>query len=394
MKKLLSLLLCTLLLFVFGCSTPAVEVSSTPSASESFAPTPEPTSEPTPEPTPRPTMPVIPGSNVYNITVPLETYFDFEQATPGEFLASPGDGYTFTAKGLYFSLEADYTITTNKDFAIGSATITVNNTLGLSQTEFQEAAFTLFCNYTAMPSENSDSSDNATSWVHSAVQSSDDSQSNRIGGILFTVTNNSSFCTLSMRHPNYDKYLSNIYENPIEIVESAPASAVINPTPMPTPAPAMPVIAGSNAYDITLGFEENLGKATRIEFLDSPGNGYIFSAAGSFGGLLESDYTITTDKNFAVGSATFTVENTLGLSQDDFQDAIATVFGYCATMPRENSDSISEARDWVETATKSSLSSASNQIGGVQFVIRHESSRCTLCIQHPNYDTYLSKLHE
>lgn len=90
----------------------------------------------------------------------------------------------------------------------------------------------------------------------------------------------------------------------------------------------MPIIAGSNAYDISLSLKENAGlpEAERADQSD----GYLFSASNS-----NYQYSITTDKSYAVSYARFFVTG----EDDGF-------LGYCASFPYDSSSS-DEAMKWV-----------------------------------------------
>ena len=131
----------------------------------------------------------------------------------------------------------------------------------------------------------------------------------------------------------------------------------------------IPVVAGSNAYDITVSLKNNgLPEAERIDNAD----GYTFTATNE-----QYSYTINTDKNYALSSAKYYV-----FGEDD------GFLGFCASFPYNGSDSNS-AMSWVN---ENIGTDANTNINGVDFILSVGNQGPILEIKAEGVDKYLQQI--
>lgn len=138
------------------------------------------------------------------------------------------------------------------------------------------------------------------------------------------------------------------------------------PEPESTPESAVPVVAGSNAYDITVSMEKNgLPKATRTEM----GNDcYTFSATNA-----EYSYEIQTDKDYAVAyMQCFVFDKDNGF------------LGFCASFPRDDGKS-AEAQEWVNANVGTETETV---IGDVTYTLSVGTQGPILTIKAAGWDEY------
>lgn len=130
----------------------------------------------------------------------------------------------------------------------------------------------------------------------------------------------------------------------------------------------VPVIAGSNAYDITVSLEDQgMPEAERSQVSD----GYTFSSSNT-----QYSYTISTDTDYAVSAARFDV-----LGEDD------GFLAFCATMPYDTSDA-----ETISTWIKENIGSeTSTVIGDAEFVLLVTSAGPSLEIKALGRDEYLEE---
>lgn len=134
------------------------------------------------------------------------------------------------------------------------------------------------------------------------------------------------------------------------------------------PSTDMPVIKGSNAYDITVSLEDRgISGAERAEVSD----GYTFTAANS-----QYSYTISTDENYAISYAKYYIF----VEDDGF-------LAFCASFPYDECDS-EAAMQWVNDNIGTE---ASTTIGDAEFVLSLEESGPTLEIKAIGRDEYLTE---
>lgn len=155
------------------------------------------------------------------------------------------------------------------------------------------------------------------------------------------------------------------------------SSASNTPSSAPTSEPAsvasseaeelvMPVVAGSNAYDITVSLENNgLPEAER----SSTSDGYTFTATSS-----DYSYTINTDKDYALSSAEYYV-----FTEDN------GFLGFCASFPYDAADS-QAAMDWVN---ENIGNDAETTIGDATFALFNGESGPVLKVSAQGRDDYL-----
>ena len=149
---------------------------------------------------------------------------------------------------------------------------------------------------------------------------------------------------------------------------SAPASAasVASSASSEPEELVMPVVAGSNAYDITTSLENNgLPEAER----SSTSDGYTFTATSS-----DYSYTINTDKDYALSSA----ENYVFAEDNGF-------LGFCASFPYDAADS-QTAMDWVN---ENLGNDAETTIGDATFTLSNGESGPVLKVSAQGRDDYL-----
>ena len=133
----------------------------------------------------------------------------------------------------------------------------------------------------------------------------------------------------------------------------------------------MPVVAGSNAYDITVSLEQNgLPEATRTEASD----GYTFTATNT-----EYSYTINTDKDYALSYAEYQV----------FGDDNGYL-GFCASFPYDTADS-EGAMDWVNSNIGTD---AETTIGDATFTLTTNDQGPVLKVSAQGRDEYLMQKME
>lgn len=133
----------------------------------------------------------------------------------------------------------------------------------------------------------------------------------------------------------------------------------------------MPVVVGSNAYDITVSLEQNgLPEATRTEASD----GYTFTATNA-----DYSYTINTDKDYALSYAEYQV----------FGDDNGYL-GFCASFPYDAADSES-AMDWVNANIGTE---AETTIGDATFTLTTNDQGPVLKVSAPGRDEYLMQKME
>lgn len=139
------------------------------------------------------------------------------------------------------------------------------------------------------------------------------------------------------------------------------------PEPESTPESAVvPVVAGSNAYDITVSLEGNgLPEANRMEMGDDC---YTFSATNA-----EYSYEIQTDKEYAVAYMQCFV-----FDQDN------GFLGFCASFPRDDGKS-AEAQEWVNTNVGNE---AETVIGDVTYALSIGTTGPILTIKAAGWDEY------
>lgn len=149
---------------------------------------------------------------------------------------------------------------------------------------------------------------------------------------------------------------------------SAPASAasVASSASSEPEELVMPVVAGSNAYDITTSLENNgLPEAER----SSTSDGYTFTATSS-----DYSYTINTDKDYALSSAEYYV-----FAEDN------GFLGFCASFPYNAADS-QAAMDWVN---ENIGNDAETTIGDATFTLSNSESGPVLKVSAQGRDDYL-----
>ena len=149
---------------------------------------------------------------------------------------------------------------------------------------------------------------------------------------------------------------------------SAPASAasVASSASSEPEELVMPVVAGSNAYDITTSLENNgLPEAER----SSTSDGYTFTATSS-----DYSYTINTDKDYALSSAEYYV-----FAEDN------GFLGFCASFPYDAADS-QTAMDWVN---ENLGNDAETTIGDATFTLSNGESGPVLKVSAQGRDDYL-----
>lgn len=130
----------------------------------------------------------------------------------------------------------------------------------------------------------------------------------------------------------------------------------------------IPVVPGSNAYDITVSLKNNgLPEADRSDNSD----GYTFSATNE-----QYSYTINTDKNYALSSAKYYV-----FEEDN------GFLGFCASFPYDGSDGDS-AMNWVN---ENIGTNASTTISGVDFILSVGNQGPILEIKAEGRDKYLQQ---
>ncbi len=144
---------------------------------------------------------------------------------------------------------------------------------------------------------------------------------------------------------------------------------VLDSTPEPesTPEPAVvPVVAGSNAYDITVSMEKNgLPKANRMEMGKDC---YTFSATNA-----EYSYEIQTDKEYAVAyMQCFVFDKDNGF------------LGFCASFPRDDGKS-AEAQEWVNANVGTE---AETVIGDVTYTLSLGTQGPILTVKAAGWDEY------
>lgn len=128
----------------------------------------------------------------------------------------------------------------------------------------------------------------------------------------------------------------------------------------------MPVVVGSNAYDITVSLEKNgLPEAER----SSTSDGYTFTATSP-----DYSYTINTDKDYALSSAEYYV-----FAEDN------GFLGFCASFPYDAADS-QAAMDWVN---ENIGNDAETTIGDATFTLSNGESGPVLKVSALGRDDYL-----
>ncbi len=136
--------------------------------------------------------------------------------------------------------------------------------------------------------------------------------------------------------------------------ESPPESAVV------------PVVAGSNAYDITVNLKGNgLPEANRSEMGEDC---YIFSATNA-----QYSYEIQTDKDYAVGYMQCFV-----FDQDN------GFLGFCASFPRDDGKS-AEAQVWVNANVGTE---AETVIGDATYTLSVGTQGPILTVKSAGWDEY------
>lgn len=146
---------------------------------------------------------------------------------------------------------------------------------------------------------------------------------------------------------------------------SEPASAASSANSEPEEL-VMPVVAGSNAYDITTSLENNgLPEAER----SSTSDGYTFTATSP-----DYSYTINTDKDYALSSAEYYV-----FAEDN------GFLGFCASFPYDAADS-QTAMDWVN---ENLGNDAETTIGDATFTLSNGESGPVLKVSAQGRDDYL-----
>lgn len=130
--------------------------------------------------------------------------------------------------------------------------------------------------------------------------------------------------------------------------------------------PEMPIIAGSNAYDMTVSLEKaGMPKADRTENTD----GYTFSSTSE-----DYSYIITTNADYAICFAEF----------DEFR-ADNDFLKFCASFPHDQADGTE--MDWV---TENIGTEATTTIGDVIYTLSvNASEKPYLSIKSVGYDDYL-----
>lgn len=147
---------------------------------------------------------------------------------------------------------------------------------------------------------------------------------------------------------------------------SAPASEPASSASSEPEELVMPVVAGSNAYDITVSLEKNgLPEAER----SSTSDGYTFTATSS-----DYSYTINTDKDYALSSAEYYV-----FTEDN------GFLGFCASFPYDAADS-QAAMDWVN---ENIGNDAETTIGDAAFTLSNSESGPVLKVSAQGRDDYL-----
>lgn len=141
----------------------------------------------------------------------------------------------------------------------------------------------------------------------------------------------------------------------------------VEQVPESTPEPAaVPVVAGSNAYDVTISLKKNgLPEATRSEMGEDC---YIFSATNA-----QYSYEIQTDKDYAVGYMQCFV-----FDQDN------GFLGFCASFPRDDGKS-AEVQEWVNANVGTE---AETVIGDATYTLSVGTQGPILTIKAAGWDEY------
>ena len=157
---------------------------------------------------------------------------------------------------------------------------------------------------------------------------------------------------------------------PTSTPESTPE---VEQLPESTPEPtAVPVVAGSNAYDITVSLKKNdLPEASRMEAGDDC---YTFSATNA-----EYSYEIQTDKDYTVAYMQCFV-----FDQDN------GFLGFCASFPRDDGKS-TEAQDWVNANIGTE---AETVIGDATFILEQGTTGPILTIKADGWDEFMDAKFE
>lgn len=155
---------------------------------------------------------------------------------------------------------------------------------------------------------------------------------------------------------------------------SSESSSVSNSTSEPSAdALQMPVVPGSNAYDLTVSLED-MGIECEREEKNST-EGYYFN--GSDGNHI---ITIETDKDYAVGY----------IRADFVGDEYDGYLGFVASFPRDDGTS-QDAMDWVN---ENYGTDASNTFGDATYELHVSDNGSYLTIKAAGYDDYSLALLE